>query len=91
MNKTPHYPQDQEEEEEFLVSKHHTLLQQLSEQQHELKRLENKQRELIQLKQQAEARLVAANETVSFCNLVCLCFIFHFNSHLLLLRVKTAH
>lgn len=60
-----YFSKEKEDEEEFLISKHHTLLQQLSEQQHELKRLENKQKELVQLKLQAEARLAAANETVS--------------------------
>ena len=63
--------QDQDDEEEFLVSKHHTLLQQLSEQQHELRRLENKQKELIQLKMQAESRLAAANETAARTIKVC--------------------
>ncbi|XP_063689313.1 pericentriolar material 1 protein-like isoform X7 [Bolinopsis microptera] len=56
---------EQEDEEDFLVGKHHTLLQALSEQQHELKRLETKQRELIQLKEQAEERLADANESAA--------------------------
>ena len=66
-----HLLQDQDDEEDYLLSKHHTLLQQLSEQQHELRRLENKQKELIQLKLAAESRLAAANETAARTIKVC--------------------
>lgn len=59
------YQDKLEEEEEFLITKQNTLMQQLLAQQHELKRLESKQQELIDLKKQAEARLVAANEVAT--------------------------
>eukprot|EP00116_Pleurobrachia_bachei_P007302 sb/3467564/ len=52
------------EEEAALMNKQNRLLQQLFSQQEELKRLEEKQRQLVDMKRVAENKLAAANRTV---------------------------
>ena len=49
------------EEEAALMSKQNRLLHQLFSQQEELKRLEEKQRQLVDMKRVAENKLAAAN------------------------------
>ena len=57
--------QEEAGQEAYLMNKQNSLIQQLLAQQHELKRLESKQQELMQLKKLAEGKLVAANKTAN--------------------------